>query len=90
MNLIIDKYRIKNYRFGTCVMQKKIGSQYKEASYFNNIASAIKYLFDIRVEDETADIVIDCIDKASSSIAKAELIKRIEAIRDEIVEVLDA
>jgi hypothetical protein len=90
MTLITDKYRIKNHKFGTYVLQKKIGSQYKESSYFTTLASAIKYLFDVRLEDETADVVIDCIDKLSSSIAKAELIKRIEAIRDEIVEVLDA
>lgn len=90
MTLFIKDYRIKNYKFGTYIIQKKVGDQYKEASYFNTLNSAIKHLFDMRVEGETADIVIDCTDKVSSSIAKAELIKRIEAIRDEIVEVLDA
>lgn len=89
MTFMFTDYRLKSYKYNGFVLQKKVGGQYKESSYFNTLASAIKYLFDMRVEDETADIVIDCLDKASSTIAKAKLIKRIEAIRDEIVEALD-
>jgi len=85
--IIANRYRIKSTEIGGFILQKKIGKQWKEARYFDNLASAVKDLTQIKIHSDTLNIVINETDKINSAIQKLKLIQVIEGVFQEIVEV---
>lgn len=88
MTLLLGKWRIKNHGNGGYVVQKKIGKQWKESAYFSTLQAAAIHLHDSRVNDETITLIIDTSNDVAAAIARAELVTRMESIRDEILGVL--
>lgn len=88
MTLVFNnKWRIKSHDYGGYLTQKKVGQQWKEASYFTTLTQAANYLLEQGIYHKSTDIIINTINEAEAAIAQTELIKRIEHIRDEIAEV---
>jgi len=88
MTILFNKWRIKDYSPGGYIVQRKVGKQYKQTSYFNTLEQAVKYLFQEQVRDETADLVIDTINKSEALITSNKLVRRIDRVSDEILGVL--
>jgi len=90
MTFIYKGWRVKSHENGGFIVQRTIGQQFKEASYFNSLAQAANHLLEQRIHYESVDIVIDATDKAKASIANARLIKLIKHVSEEILGGLDA
>lgn len=90
MTILYKDFRIKSQEAGGYIVQRKIGNQFKEASYFNSLSQAANYLFEQRLHHESVDIVIDASDKARATIAQAKLVWLIKDISDQIASGLDA
>lgn len=88
MIFLMKQWRLKSHYYGGYVVQKKVGKQWQEPSYFNTLAQAAVWLLEQRVHHESTDLIIDCTDAAQSAIAQTNLVKLIEGICDEILEVL--
>lgn len=77
-------HKIKTYEHGY-VVQKKTGSQWKVTGYYSDLRQAALGLFQHRVLTETADCIVDAIDKSSIQLQSAHILKHIDDIKCEIL-----
>lgn len=81
-------YRIRSDALGYA-LERKLPSRWKHVSTHNSLAQAAQGLLQYRVRTETADCVIKAELHASARVSTAELIAKIEAIADEILEAMN-
>jgi hypothetical protein len=89
VTVLFKKWRLKSHDYGGYIVQKRIGKQWKETSYFRSLSHAVRFLLERRIHDESANLIVDTNNRAKAAVAKAKLIELINNVSDEIVEGLD-
>ncbi len=84
MTLLFGSYKITSFIRGYKTSKAK-GKQWQVLSYHGKLEDALKELFELRVRVDTKEYVVDFDDATNYKAQRADLIKKIEVIRDEML-----
>ena len=78
------QFRIQSYEFGFKTLKQK-GKQWIPIRYYSDLESAIKDLFEYRINTELKDFIIDFNDVKNLELQKTRFFEKIESIKKEIL-----